>query len=164
MGKRFGGVGNAKLNERGEFLEEGEYELEIKRCSWFESRKKEEFYVVEFKVLESTNARHAAGLDRNWMPKMNQDTSDANLKGFIIACLGIDRTDKTAIEKVEDSLQDALAESLDDPTDPDCKNALKGIRVHASVKKTMTKPDAANPNGRPFNVHTFSPSQVKAAT
>lgn len=167
MSKRFGGVGEAKMSNRGTWLEpvkmpdgsftNGEYELEIQRCEYFTSRKKEEFFLVEYTVLESNNPAHAAGLTRVWMPKMGEDMSESNLKGFILACLGIDKNDKAAIEKVKEDIPAALEAALDGP-DKENTNALKGTRIHASVKRIITKEKQ-----QPFNAHEFAPSLKKAA-
>jgi hypothetical protein len=158
----FKGTKTAKVNERGEYLGEGEYEVEIKRCHLFTARDKTEYFIVEMKVIESTNEKHAAGVDRNWMVKMNQDTTDGNLKGFALAGLGVDKSDKEAIEKVEDGIPDTLVECLDDPKDPECKNGFKGLRLHVRVKIVKTKPTKQNPEGTDFSAHDWSPS-TKAA-
>jgi hypothetical protein len=167
MSKRFGGVGDAKMTKRGVFLEPvagddgeystGEYEVEIQRCEYFKSRKNEEYFVCEYKVVASNNEKHPVGLTRTWMPKMNEDMSEANLKGFVLACLGIDANDEPAIEKVKDEIPDVLEAALDGP-DKENTNALKGTRIHVSVQRIITKEKK-----QPFNAHTFAPPLTKAA-
>lgn len=164
---RFSGVGDAKMTKRGVYLEPvlasdgsystGEFEVEIQRCEYFTSRKKEEFFVVEYKVLESNNDKHPAGLTRTWMPKMGEDMSEANLKGFILASLGIDKSDEVTIASVKEDIPSALEAALDGP-DKENVNALKGTRIHVSVHRITTKEKK-----QPFNAHEFSPSLKKAA-
>lgn len=159
MGKRFGGVGAAKMNRRGVFFDPGEYEIDVKRCEYMTARDKEEFFIVETIIVETNNPAHPVGAERNWMPKMNQDMSEVNLKGFCVACLGLEDADADGIAKVSDEDFQIMLEAALDGPDKENTNALAGTALHVSVVETTLK------NGAKFNVCKFSPSkrQKKAA-
>lgn len=159
MSKRFGGVSGAKLSDKTDTLEVGDFLLEIKRCKWIEGRKKgEEFYLVEFTVLESDNERVRIGAARKWMPKMNEDYSDAKLKGFSLAASGIEGSDASAMSDVEKDLPDLLEASLDGP-DPENVNIFKGRKVRCKVTRKTAKE-----SGREYSDFRFSPGEPPPKT
>ena len=169
---------NTKFSERGEYLipnmrEEKDdkgvthlvydspanYRLKIQRCVWKTARppKRGEFYIVEAEVLQSNNPRVPVGVKRTWMQAMDNDTGPTAATDFMLAALGLDRRQQAVLEEIrklekEDKLPDMLAETLDDPTDPSCKNALKGLLVDVEVKEIITKEKQQK-----FNLHTFFP-------
>jgi len=149
---RFGGVSDAKLSERTETLVEGDYELKIRRCKWVDTRKKEEFFLAEFEVTESNNPKTPAGAIRKWMPIMGEDTSDAKLKGFAIACLGIEQGDAEKIEAASAELPGFFEASLDGP-DAENVNALKDVLVRCEVTKRTAKG-----SGNEYRYYRFYPS------
>jgi hypothetical protein len=76
----------------------------------------------------------------------------------MFAAMGFDRriADELAQIKELDSggqIPDMLAETLEDPKDPKCKNKLAGQLLDVEVKQITTKG-----KGQPFNLHTFSPN------
>jgi hypothetical protein len=174
---RFGGTKTAKINEKGEYLQPGDYELEIKRCILLTARDKSEYYIVDFdvvtaakngqrkKIKKVVDGREVetdgeeyvpspVGAKRNWMQAMGTDMTDSNLKGFIVAALGVDASDTVSVKAIEDDLPEALAASLDDPTDKECTNMLKGKRIKCSVKIIQTKAKKED-----FSLHTWGPAK-----
>ncbi len=168
---------NTKFSERGEYLiphqreEKDEktgttrlvydrpanYTIRITKCHYLESREKDEFFIVDFEVVKSDNPRVGAGVKRTWMQGMLNDVGPTAVTAFMFAAYGFDRQDaKTAIEikklDEEGKLPGMLAEVLDDPTDPTCKNSLAGLEVEVEVKEIETKKEK-----KAFNLHTFFP-------
>lgn len=184
MGKydqRFKNTAGAKLSNRNPYLEpnvkvsttldpatgkpvetkefyEAKYDLEVIRCTSFESREGVNFFCAEVLVVDSDNPSHPKGSVRSWMQDMDQDAGPGAMKGFLVAALGKDHKDAEDakwIEANESEIPSTLVEALEDPTEPDCKNALKGFRLKVSVNQTITKK-----KGQPFNLHAFRPDKA----
>lgn len=173
---------NTKFSERGEYLtpitkeqtfeENGKqvtkevydrpahYTLKVQRIQWKNARppKKGEFYIVEGEVTKSDNPKHPVGVKRTWMQAMDNDVGSTSATDFMVAALGYDRRNPDELAKIrklekDDRLPALLAETLDDPTDPSCKNAFHDFEVDVEVKEIITKG-----NQKPFNLHTFTPN------
>lgn len=170
---------NAKFSERGEYLPPNQreekqadgstklvydspanYTLKVRRCVWKTARppKRDEFYIVEAEVTKSSNPRVAVGSIRTWMQGMTNEAGPTAVTAFLVAALGYDRrdaSDKAAIEGLDKGgkLPALLAQTLEDPTDSSCVNALKDFEVNVEVKEIITKG-----NQKPFNLHTFFPA------
>lgn len=172
---------NTKFSERGEYLtpimreektkneqtgqettalvydQPANYTLKIRRCTWKESRKKDNFYIVEAEVVKSSNPRVAVGQVRTWMQAMDNDVGPTAVTDFMFAALGFDRRQSDELAKIKEldasnAIQDMLAETLDDPSDAACKNSLKDHVVECEVKEIITKGEK-----KKFNLHTFTP-------
>lgn len=138
------------------------YEVKIRRCKYQTARppKKDEWYIAEFEVLKSSNPRIAVGALRAWMQAMDNDAAGAATTDFMFAALGLDRrvaSELAEIKKLdaEGVLPAMLADTLDDPTDPEnCHNALEGKIVCVEVQEIITKG-----KGQPFNRHTWTPKK-----
>lgn len=140
------------------------YTLKIQRVIWKSARppKRGEFYIVEGEVLKSSNPRVAVGSKRTWMQAMDNDVGPTSATDFMFAALGFDRRDAEQLAEIKKldvsgKLPEMLAETLDDPTDPACKNALKDCIVDVEVKEIITKA-----KGQAFNLHTWFPAQPQA--
>lgn len=141
------------------------YTLKIKRCIWKTARppKKDEWYLVEFEVVKSNNPRVPVGALRTWMQGMDNDAGPTAVTDFMFAALGFDRRNAAELAEikkldVEGKIPAMLAETLEDPTDPACKNALAGFFVDVEVKEIITKG-----NQRAFNLHSFFPNKDEKA-
>lgn len=137
------------------------YTLKVQRIQWKNARppKKGEFYIVEGEVTKSDNPKVPVGVKRTWMQAMDNDAGPTAATDFVCAALGYDRRNPeelAAIRKLEkdDRLPALLAETLEDPTDPLCKNALRDFEIDVEVKEIITKEKK-----QPFNVHNWTPSK-----
>lgn len=85
MGKSaFAGIGQAEVFETGVYIQPGVYLAEVKKVKQGETRKKREFFVVEMKVLETSDIKaHPVGSDMTWMVMMDQDAALGNIKHFL---------------------------------------------------------------------------------
>jgi hypothetical protein len=175
---------NTKFSERGEYLipieredkvfdaagkETGtklvydrpaNYTLKILKCHYLVTREKDEFFILEGEVVKSDNPRVAVGLKRTWMQGMLNDVGPTAVTDFMFAAYGFDRRDSKTLAEIkkidaEGKLPEMLAEILDDPTDPTCKNALAGKLVDVEVKEILTKVKKEK-----FNLHTFFPTKA----
>lgn len=137
------------------------YTLKIKRCIWKTARppKKDEWYLVEFEVVKSNNPRVPVGALRTWMQGMDNDAGPTAVTDFMFAALGFDRRNAQELAEIkkldaEGAIPAMLAETLEDPTDPACKNALAGLLVDVEVKEIITKAKQQK-----FNLHSFFPNK-----
>lgn len=141
------------------------YRIKVQRIQWKQARapKKGEYYIVEGEVTKSDNPKHPVGVKRTWMQAMDNDVGPTAATDFVFAALGYDRRNPEELEEMKQLEKDGelpaiLAETLDEPTDPACKNALAGLEVDVEVKQIVTKGKQ-----QPFNLHTFSPTPEQHA-
>lgn len=145
------------------------FTLKIKRCLWKTARppKKDEWYLVEFEVVKSNNPRVQVGSLRTWMQGMDNDAGPTAVTDFMFAALGYDRRNaqelaeiKRLDKEVDDNgvttIAKMLAETLDDPTDPACKNCLSDFLLNVEVKEIITKEKKQK-----FNLHSFFPEEAQ---
>lgn len=139
------------------------YTLKIKRCIWKTARppKKDEWYLVEFEVVKSNNPRVPVGALRTWMQGMDNDAGPTAVTDFMFAALGYDRRNAQELAEIkrldkEEKIPGMLAETLDDPTDPACQNALSDFLINVEVKEIITKEKKQK-----FNLHSFFPEEAQ---
>lgn len=119
------------------------YEVEIKRVLTMTSRKKDDLFIVEAKIVNSDCPERKPGMTCSWVVNMKQDAALGNIKGFIAAANGIDpsdeaKTDEAVTEEVCD-----LAVGEDQP--------LAGLKVGLECVMIETK------KGDPFTLHRWMP-------
>jgi hypothetical protein len=182
----FSKVGKAKMSERGEPLTPNQrntgavddkgkpivekyaanYLLKIRRCLAKRSRAGKDFFIAEFEVVQSDNPEQSVGTKRTWMQDINIDAGPGALKGFMVACLGIDYRSaegKAKINELEDNFDAICTEALEDESDPACENAFAGTFVKCEVKEIDTNPKVKGGEPGKFNLHTFSPGKDPSA-
>ena len=81
------GVLGAKSFYDANYLTPGLYLLEIERIKFGADRHQMKFFVVEFKVLESSNQKMRPGSHADYMVKFNKDAAWGNVKNFMKAAL-----------------------------------------------------------------------------
>ncbi len=144
MGKfSFAGIAEAKVGLGGVYLEEGVYTLQVKAIKMVTSRKKDDLYTVECKILESSNPKRPVGTTATWQVNMSQDAALGNVKGFLKALAGFE----VDSDDCEISEEDA-ANSIDDETNSE----LVGRRIGCEVVKVLTKAKTE------FSKHNWSPA------
>lgn len=82
----------AQPSGRGQYLDQGRHELEIDKAfvkrTTFEGKTKES-WIVEFKVISSTNPSHEVGSTRSYVENPNNDGWMGRFKAFLVAVAGI---------------------------------------------------------------------------
>lgn len=131
---RFSGVREARISNSGVYFLQGLYTVEVQRVYMLTSRKREDFFVVESKILESDNAERRPGMTCTWMVKMSQDAALGNIKAFVSAA-----TDTPADEIDEDSCELVV----------DDDNPLAGTVMKLEVVDITTR------EGNPFSLHKW---------
>ena len=120
----FDGIEKVEVAQRSEYLQPGSYVLEIQAIKEWSSRKGEDYFLSEFKIIESSNPQLPAGAPVTWMTMKRFDSFLKGVKAFIASAA------KCTVDEVTESIC-AAAISSDQP--------LAGARVSAFAKNVTTK-------------------------
>lgn len=125
----FTGVEKAEIFGGGTFIQEdGDFVVEAQKVVAKENRKHEPIFIVEFKLLESTNENHPVGSSRSWLVKKNSDGGLGDIKAFVAVTEGLEPNDPRVKEVVTEEKCEELVN--DD-------GAIKGMKFRLN---TSTKP------------------------
>lgn len=139
----FDGIENAEHFAGGKYVRPGLFLAEILKVKQAKTRKSIPFYVVEMKVLESSDVKeHPIGTTMSWMVMMNQDAALGNIKHFVSVA-----TDMPIKEVQASDAEDSCSED----------NPLAGIKLRVMAVNIKTKAD------KDFTKCTFMPESVSAA-
>lgn len=133
----FSGVDDAEVFEGGVYFLPGVYTVEIRECKGVTSRKRQDLYIVECKILKSSNPLREAGTRASWCVNMSNDSWKSNLKKFAIAVNGG--------EEDLGSVKDFLMASIS------AANPVKGEQLELVCTQITTRA------GMPFTKHEWSP-------
>ncbi len=123
----FGGIKEAKFSEGGNYLKEGVHRLQVEACKHIKTLAGIDSFVVEFKILESSNPAHLPGSLCSQMIQIKPNTPAlGNIKQFLMVALGKETTEDMITEEV---LLYTVSEA----------NPLKGRIVRADAHNIMTK-------------------------
>lgn len=142
MGSMFAGIESARMSTGGVYPLNGAYLLEINAVKSGQTRKKIDFFVAEFKILESDNPRRAKGTEMSWMCTMDKEPALGNIKAFVAASTGCSSDD------VDEAGVLAIVSA---------ENPLKGTKIRLMATEVTTK------SGKPFTRCTFEYVPVTAA-
>jgi hypothetical protein len=105
---RFSDIGNAKYSGGGVYLKDGSYRVQITEVRAGTARDGYDFFVVEFKIIESDNAERKPGMICTWFVALKKDTPAlGNVKQFVsLASLcPIDEVDEPGCELIVSNAQ-----------------------------------------------------------
>lgn len=138
--------------ERGDYFPpDGEFTLSISRVQVIDTNKKGQAFIVEFEVDASTTHADLVGTMKTWYQGLADGTvAMPALKGFAVACAGIDSSDKQTIKEKAKEFDELLDAAVDE-------GALNGHKVCLKTKGVKTRA------GGDFTVHVFSPGPEEAA-
>lgn len=144
MGK-FSGVGGAKVGGGGVYFLQGKYTVEVIKCMLMNSRKREELFIVECKIIKSSEPKRPVDMKCSWVVKMSQDAALGNIKGFIAAAMEVDPdSDQISDSEWEDNCEAAV----------DDDNPLAGTIVDLECSDITTRA------GDPFTLHRWSTAKA----
>jgi hypothetical protein len=123
------------IGTRGEFL------VDILRTKDVEGRTGDLFFIIEFKVIESSHSSVLEGRDYSQVIKYNQDMGPINVKRFVLAANDMDPND----EENEDEVDGETVEYVLSEEQP---LAGKQMPLTCEVVKTKKK-------GEAFTKHTW---------
>lgn len=132
---RFSGVKDARMTMGGVYFLAGTYQVEIIKVHMVTSRKREDFFTIEAKILESDNAERKPGITCTQMIKMSQDAALGNIKGFVSAAYD------TPAEEVDEEVCELVVDE---------ENPLGGLIVNLECVDITTR------DGNPFTLHRWS--------
>lgn len=139
--------------------------VQIKRCQWHKGFQQDLAFIAEYEVIESNLPNVAVGASFSWYQGKLEDkkmrkTALGEIKGFIAAVLGIDPSDKAAVDsEVAPQLQGLIGSGPGDErafvtgTDNGFENEC--VRVETWNKVTRE-------NKKDFTKHKFTPYQAVA--
>ncbi len=126
----FGGISEAKFSEGGSYILEGVHRLEVDSCKHIKTLAQVDAFVVEFKILESSNEKHVPGSLASHMVQIKPNTPAlGNISQFLQTILSTPEKIVTPAEITEDVVLYATSEA----------NPLKGKIVRAVGTMIKTK-------------------------
>jgi hypothetical protein len=138
----FDGIENAEHFAGGKYIQPGLYLAEIIKVKQSKTRKSRPFYVVEMKVLESSNLKdHPLQTNMSWMVMMDQDAALGNIKHFVSVA------SETPIKEVQ------VADAEDSCSE---ENPLQGVKLRVMAVNIKTRAD------KDFTKCTFLPESMSA--
>lgn len=138
----FGGIKEAKFSEGGIYVLPGVYRVQITACKQIKTRTGKQAFIVECKILESTNPERLPGSQVTWMVTLDKEPALGNIKQFLAI----------ALECGEDQITEEVCEfAVNEQANP-----LKDRIVRCSAINIQTK---AN---RPFTKCKFFGDADKA--
>jgi len=151
----FRGVENARVTEGGNYLEKGDYDLEIIKVVQDQTRKKVDFIAVTFKVIGSDNPKYKIGDIVDWFNGADKDAFLSNAKEFGKA--GLQAISDAEIAEA-DITEAVMEELFPDQRQKDApKSPLIGYRVRCRV---VPKPIKSKP-GEFFSRHYWYPIRAE---
>lgn len=140
----FSGIEEAKVGAGGVYFLEGNYKVEVVKVFAMKSRKKDDLFIVETKILDSDNPKRKAGTSCSWVVNLKQEAALGNIKGFIAAANEIDPADADKVneEVNEEAVEFACSEA----------NPLVGVLLDLECVEIKTR---AN---KDFTLHKWSPA------
>ena len=130
----------------------GDYEVEVNACKDIITQKNEEMFILETKIIESTNALLPEGTRPAWTQKFQGPAAQVapqNMKMLWCALMNLnifDPKDAAAIAAITEADWRAFATEAISDGQP-----LAGARLHVCAFKTKNKA------GGEFTKHTFTP-------
>jgi len=153
---RFQGLGGIKTNQGGVYFLPGDYTVDIEEVKFFTSRKEKDTFVIQARVLESTNPERAPGCKPSQVIILRPDilaTCMGNIKQFAAAILELEDPDAYnapfTVGTQEDANDQFWNETLEVLVSDD--QPAKGIRIKLNITNIKTK------EGKDFSKHVWGP-------
>lgn len=146
----FGGIKDVKVSKGGIYLlpaDDGStarYRLRVKVLKVMKTRKKEDQFIAEFHILESSQPKRPAGSDASWLANLTRhEAALGNVKGLLAALFNMQ----------EDEIDEAGADAAVDEKEQPCV----GMEVICEAFNKPTK------EGKPFTRCNWFPVEEAAA-
>jgi hypothetical protein len=121
----FDNIGSAEFYAGGKYVTPGLYLAEILKVKQGLTRNKRAFFVVEMKVLETSNEKdHQIGTEMSWMVMVDQDAALGNIRHFLSVA-----ADTPFSEVTKEDGEEAVGEG----------NPLAGVRVRVMAVNIKTR-------------------------
>lgn len=143
----FGGIKNAKYSDGGVYILPGVFRLEIQSVIYKKTRKGQDAFIVEVKVLESNNPERMPGSLCTWMVTLDKEPAMGNIKQFVEVLVPGVNFDARTEQECDDIITNICSQA----------NPLKGHIARAFGTNITTK---AN---RPFTKVKWISDETSAA-
>ena len=159
----FKGMAAAQMNGKGNYMGEGRYLVRTKVLKVKEGFRGKSF-ILEFEILETTNAAHPVGSTGSWVVKLDKPQAYGDIKGLIFAlAMGVDP--KTVRSPDQDpALHQQCATFTKAALSPEAAKALGeepdfliGLPLRLETVKVKTS------KGGDFTVHNWAPAEQEQA-
>ena len=147
----FGDIKGKRGTQGGVYFEPGLYLVEVNRVKLGKTRKGEDFFVVETKLLESDNENRPEGSSCSWMVMFKHDAALGNIADFcragLYACAVQNEADPGVKHFEEIEIEDDDAEEICSEENPLAGTVLKveAVNVKTRAGKDFTKVTWAPP-------------------
>lgn len=131
----FSAVSTANPNGGGVYFLPGTYRVKIVACKSITTRMKENCFVIEAEIVNSSVPERAPGTKASQVINMKHDSAPGNIRGFLAAALNV------PYEQVGEDEAEAAVSDL---------QPLSGTEMHLTCVMTTTK------RNTPFTLHQWS--------
>lgn len=144
----FAGLKDAQVFERGNYFQQGVYDVRVVRCIHKQTYRSGMGFIVELEVVTSNNPAHEPGSTGSWFQNMskNQATAFGAIKEFLAALHGFDPKSEAFKTQLEPHIERIAAEAVSPA------NSLMGKPIHLETFITKTREKNTD-----FTVHKWSP-------
>ncbi len=131
------------------YFTEGEFELMIMSVKLDETRKKDEMFAVQLRVVETSSqlASMRPGSVVDWVTIEDKDAYAGNVKQFVCACYDLQE------QQIDDMTEEEFGEMMELLVGP--TQACAGRLVSATARNVLTKA------GKPFTAVRWNPSDAQ---
>lgn len=152
--RRFKGISKIKTNQGGLYFLEGDYTVEIEAVKWQTNRKKQEQFIIEAKVVESTNPDRAPGCRPSHILTIREDIAETiwgNIKQAAGALMGLEDPDNFVPSEwdLDMDVDEFWETSLEEMVSKD--NPYKGTIIKLNCATIQTR------EGNDFTKHVWGP-------
>ena len=138
----FDRIESATFSEGGNYLKQGNFDLEITKIKLGKTRKLEDYFAVDFKIIGTSSTEMQIGEAVNWFQGFKHDSALGNIKQFVTALLA------SAGPVAPDAITAAFMDALVDKDGA----AVAGSRIRVQVTPVPTK------TGGTFSRHLWLPA------
>lgn len=143
----FRNVGAADVNFGGKYFDEDcAFIVRVEKCITKKSRKKEDLFIVECTVVETTSEKNAVGSRASQVIKLSQDAAPGNVKAVVAAMNGLNPDVKDELDSVPEDDWETLCDYMVSRDNP-----AKGVYMALATTLLKTK------DGGDFTKHNWTP-------
>jgi hypothetical protein len=150
----FDGIETAKPTESTPFFLEGSYKVQLVECKSVVNRNKEFLFIINGKILESTNPERKPGMLCGQIIKLSGVGSDSglgNVKAFVARALQLDPSNPEDMAEItSDFMETQVVSNIDPKTKLPRGNEFAGMVFALSCRNKLTK------KGTNFTMHDWT--------
>lgn len=150
----FDGIETARATESTPFFVEGTYKVAIVQCKAIVNRNRENLFVINAKILESSNPQRVPGMVCGQLIKLTGKGSESglgNVKAFVARALQLDPNSESDMKQItSEFMEKEVVTGVDPKTKLPTGNAFEGMVFLLSCRNKETK------TGGNFTLHDWT--------